>query len=158
MTERPNPYTSHVIDIDRQLDGDYLLIVYSLTENDLRIMDGLPKRIPGNATIAEFGAAVVVSLALCRIGLPPYFRGDDLMGPFLSFVGAKSEATYKRGIRSVGVTANYVDQIDEIRVTPFANQGSRAGFTPIMEHRKVFPFQSPEQLGRAVLDAFEYAT
>jgi len=100
----------------------------------------------------------VAALNKSKIGLPPYVRGDDLMGPFLKFVGAKSYATYVRGVHCVGVSANFVDSIRDFTLEPMANGGGKEGFTPIVEHIRHLPFQSPEQLGQAVLDAFEYAT
>ena len=73
-------------------------------------------------------------------------------------MGAKSYATYVRGVHSVGVSANFVDSISDFRLEPKANGGGKEGFSPIVEHIRHLPYESPEQLGQAVLDAFEYAT
>ena len=158
MSQRPNPLTDHLVGIERQRSGEYLLSVFSRTENGLRVLDGLPARVPAGAEAIILGTAVLAALNKSRIGLPPYVRGDDLMGPFLKFVGAKSYATYVRGVHCVGVSANFVDSIRDFTLEPMANGGGKEGFSPIMEHRKVFPYESPEHLGQAVLAAFEYAT
>ena len=158
MSQRPNPLTDHVVNVDRQRSGEYLLKVFSLTENGLSVLDGLPARVPAGAEAIILGTEVLAALYKSRIGLPPYVRGDDLMGPFLKFVGAKSYATYVRGVHSVGVSANFVDSISDFRLEPEANGGGKEGFTPIVEHIRHLPYESPEHLGQAVLDAFEYAT
>ena len=158
MSQRPNPLTDHVVNIDRQRSGEYLLRVFSLTENGLSVLDGLPARVPAGAEAIILGTAVLAALNKSRIGLPPYVRGDDLSGPFLKFVGAKSYATYVRGVHSVGVSANFVDSISDFRLEPEANGGGKEGFTPIVEHIRHLPYESPEHLVQAVLDAFEYAT
>jgi hypothetical protein len=158
MSQRPNPLTDHVVNIDRQRSGEYLLRVFSLTENGLSVLDGLPARVPAGAEAIILGTEVLAALNKSRIGLPPYVRGDDLSGPFLKFMGAKSYAAYVRGVHSVGVSANFVDSIIDFRLEPKANGGGKEGFSPIIEHIRHLPFQSPEQLGQAILDAFEYAT
>jgi hypothetical protein len=158
MSQRPNPLTDHLVNIDRQRSGEYLLRVFSLTQNGLSVLDGLPARVPAGAEAIILGTEVLAALNKSRIGLPPYVRGDDLSGPFLKFVGAKSNAAYVRGVHCVGVSANFVDSINDFRVQPEANGGGKEGFSPIVEHIRHLPFQSPEQLGQAVLDAFEYAT
>jgi len=158
MSQRPNPLTDHVVSVDRQRSGEYLLKVFSLTENGLSVLDGLPARVPAGAEAIILGTAVLAALNKSRIGLPPYVRGDDLSGPFLKFVGAKSNATYVRGVHSVGVSANFADSIRDFTLEPMANGGGREGFSPIVEHIRHLPYESPEHLGQAVLDAFEYAT
>lgn len=158
MSQRPNPLTDHVVSIDRQRSDEYLLKVFSLTENGLSVLDGLPARVPAGAEAIILGTAVLAAFYKSRRGLPPYVRGDDLSGPFLKFVGAKSNAAYVRGVHCVGVSANFVDSIRDFTVVPEANGGGKGGFTPIVEHIRHLPYESPEHLGQAVLDAFEYAT
>ena len=130
MSQRPNPLTDHVVSIDRQRSDEYLLKVFSLTENGLSVLDGLPARVPAGAEAIILGTAVLAAFYKSRIWLPPYVRGDDLSGPFLKFVGAKSNAAYVRGVHCVGVSANFVDSIRDFTVVPEANGGGKGGLHP----------------------------
>jgi hypothetical protein len=79
MSQRPNPLTNHVVNIDRQRSGEYLLRVFSLTENGLSVLDGLPARVPAGAEAIILGTEVLAALNKSRKGLPPYVRGDDVL-------------------------------------------------------------------------------
>jgi hypothetical protein len=143
--------------VERQPNGEYLVQTYSKTANGFSVMDGLPVRLSAQATAVELGQAVLDALNRRREGLPPYdYKKDEPDREFLKFVGATSYARYCRGVRSVSVDADL--QMQEISVRPARSAGRHGGFSGIMEREVTFVFESVEQVGQAVLEAFEFAT
>jgi hypothetical protein len=76
----------------------------------------------------------------------------------LEMLGLPNYSVYMRGTKSVGVYSERDVEQEMIEVTPKKNGGGRSGFTPIPERAQTFDYDSPEQLGEAVIAAFEHAT
>jgi hypothetical protein len=132
---------------------------YSLTESGFRIMDGLPDVVESLEDAEVLGEALVAALyASNRRSLPDRnLRTDPPDREFLAWLGVRSYGQYMSRVRDVGVLAFFDDQIGEVELTPSRNEGSRGGFTPILEERFSITFESAEQLGRAVQEAMKRA-
>lgn len=138
--------------------GEYIVQPYSETEDGFWVLDGQPIRLASGASPGELGQAIRDALAVSRrdIANPP--RDTDAARPLLEMLGLRDYATYARGTRSVGVRTADTPDGEQIKITPKRNGGPRTGFTPLKEHRVVFSYDSPGQLGKAVIEAFEHAT
>ncbi|WP_348004622.1 hypothetical protein [Pseudolysinimonas sp.] len=58
-------------------------------------------------------------------------------------------------MKSVSVALEEIGGI--FKVTPDVNAGTNEGFTPLIEHRVETHFDTPEELGQAILEAFTKA-
>lgn len=63
-----------------------------------------------------------------------------------------------RGVRHVGVHAEFDEVPGRIELTPYKNEGARGGFTATDDAVRPAAYESPAQLGQAVLAALEEAT
>jgi hypothetical protein len=136
-----------------------LVDVSSKTVNGFRLSDGVPVRLQPDATAEQIGVAVADGLRRSREGTPAYdHKTMDPARPLLDLVGMPTYARYARGVRMVGVASDFENEIREFEVTPQSNGGTRDGFTALLERKRTYPYESPAQLGQAVLDAFEFAT
>jgi hypothetical protein len=149
----------HSVHVSVQRDGRVFVHPYSLTVSGFSIMDGLPNVLKSQEEARILGDAVVAALhASNRAPLPDRdLRVDPPDREFLAWLGLRSYGQYMRKVRDVGVFAFFDGQIEEVSLTPFRNEGSRGGFTPILEERFSITFESPEQLGRAVQEAMKKA-
>lgn len=138
--------------------GEYIVQTYSQTEDGFWVLDGQPIRLPSDASPGELGQATKDALEVSRqdIANPP--REANTARPLLEMLGLRDYATYARGTRSVGVRADDTPDGEQIKITPKRNGGARNGFTPLKEHQIAFSYDSPGQLGKALIEAFEHAT
>jgi hypothetical protein len=140
-------------------NGEYLVDVSSLTVNGFLLSDGVPVRLPPGATAEQIGIAVAEGLRRSREGTPAYdHKTMDPARPLLDLVGMPTYARYAKGVRMVGVASAFENEIQEFEVTPLSNGGSREGFTELTERKRTYLYESPAQLGQAVLDALQFAT
>lgn len=148
----------HNVSVFLEPSGRYLVETYSRTVDLARIMDGAPQAVPAGASTAELGAAVLEGLRRTRYDMPRRATIPKPAEDFLRFAGKSSWGAFVGGVRAVGVRSDYDHQLTEFQLTPETNEGPRGGFTPIVELIRTVPYESPEQLGQAVLDALEQAT
>lgn len=136
-------------------EGQYIVGVFSQTTQRIWVLDGTPALFPGDSSAERLGLAVRTALARSRTGLPGITRDSKPGQPRLDLLGLPDFATYMTGTRSVEVhsESNEAGEI-VIEVTPRRNEGPRGGFTSIAEEERTFVYESAEQLGTAVIDAF----
>jgi hypothetical protein len=151
--------TEHAAAVHLRPNGEYLFEVSSLTINGFWISDGTPVVLAKGASVEQIGTAAREALQRSRQGIPAYdHRTQDPSRPLLDLVGLPTYARYARGVRMVDVSRNFDEGVHSIELTPQNNGGARSGFTPIGEHRLKVTYESPAQLGRAVLDVLQFAT
>ncbi|HEV7651438.1 MAG TPA: hypothetical protein VGP26_25075 [Actinophytocola sp.] len=141
--------TAQLASVDLRQD-EYIVSTYSKTAKGLWVLDGTPTRLPQGSAADELGMAVLEALARARAGLDDPTRDSEPARPLLDLLGLPDFATYAKGTRSVEV---YRDG-ETVEVTPKRNTGGRAGFTPIDDGMETFAYDSPKQLGAAVVNAF----
>lgn len=145
------------VSVARQRDGRYFVSTYSKATNGFNVLDGLPLVLPAETTARQLGEAVIEGLGRVREGLPAYDNTrDDPAAELVRFAGASNYADYCRGVRQVMVQTD--PDVREVNLAPQQSAGRNGGFTSLEEYRRKFVLESPEQLGEAVLEAFEHAT
>ena len=147
--------------VELQKDGRVFVQPYSKTFEGANIADGLPAVIASMTDAQVLGSSIVAALhASNRRPLPNRnLRVDPPDRELLEWLGLRTYGQYMRGVRTLSVRASYDDtDIAEVTVTPKRNGGPRTGFTEIGEERVLLHYESPAQLGRAVLEAMKKAT
>jgi hypothetical protein len=135
--------------------GEYIVSTYSRTAKGLWVLDGTPARLPQTSADDELGLAVDVALGASRGGLDDPTRDSEPARPLLDLLGLADFASYAKGTRSVEVYRE--TDGDTVEVTPRRNSGGRTGFVPIDDEMVSFGYDSPKQLGAAVVNAFQKA-
>jgi hypothetical protein len=136
--------------------GEYLVCTYSRTAKGLWVLDGAPARLPEAAGDDALGLSVDEALGRSRGGLDDLTRDSEPARPLLQLLGLTDFATYAKGTRSVEVYREAGDG-GTVEVTPRRNSGGRTGFVSIDAEMVSFGYDSPEQLGSAVVSAFRKA-
>lgn len=137
--------------------SEYIVCVYSRTPKGVWVLDGTPTLLPEESTADQLGLAVREALARSREGFPELTRDSMPSLPLLRLLHLPDFETYKKGTRSVWIRSEPADDGETLKVTPLRNEGSRGGYSSIIEERQTFAYESPGQLGRAVKDAFTKA-
>lgn len=141
-------------------DGRVLLQPFSATTGGPVVYDGLPLVLPSMSSERELGRAAVAALTASNRRVLPArdLRRDPVDREFLDWYGVATYGEYSRGVRSVGLSASFVDVIDQVRVRPNRNLGPRGGFEGIANELRVVEFTDPEHLGLEIQDAMTKAT
>jgi hypothetical protein len=121
------------------------------------VLDGTPSRLSEDSTAHQLGMAVREALARSRVGIPELTRDSQPDRPLLDLMGLPDYATYAKGTRSIRVRSDSTDAGETVKVTPLRNGGAQSGFTSISEAKQTFAYESAEQLGAAVKEAFTKA-
>lgn len=137
--------------------GEYIVATYSRTPKGIWVLDGTPTLLPETSTDKQLGAAVRAALARSRTDFPEVTRDSRPARLLLEFLRLPDFATYAEGTKSVGVRSESTDAGETIKVTPRRNETPERGFTPIIEAAQTYVYESPEQLGAAVREAFTKA-
>ncbi|HEX4725190.1 MAG TPA: hypothetical protein VH333_21955 [Pseudonocardiaceae bacterium] len=146
--------TSHRVGVDLR-QGEYIISVYSRTPKGVWVGDGVPTRLAEDLPFEQLGDEVRKALARSRqVGVPELTRDSRPDKPLLDLLGLPDYATYAKGTRSVRVR---IDGGEIVQVTPLRNGGPQRGFTSISDAKQTFVYESPEQLGAAVKEAFTKA-
>ncbi|PZS32325.1 MAG: hypothetical protein DLM61_07055 [Pseudonocardiales bacterium] len=139
-------------------NDEYIVSANSQTEAGFWISVGTPFRLPDSAPAGKLGQVIRDALSQSQQGVPtPPRDADSPARPLLDLLGLPDYASYMKGARSVEVYAEGIGTDESIEVTPKRNEGARGGFTTIDEQAKVFPYDSPGQLGTEVIRAFDKA-
>jgi hypothetical protein len=133
--------------------GEYIVSVYSRTPKGVWVLDGMPARLSASVPADHLGTTIRNALDRSRVGVDELTRDSDPARPLLDLLKLPDFATYAKGTRSVEV---YRDG-ETIEVTPQRNEGGRHGFTPIDEETQTLVNISSEQLGAAIIGAFDKA-
>lgn len=137
--------------------GEYIVSTYSRTAKGLWVLDGTPARLPQTSADDDLGLTVHEALGRSRSGLDDPTRDSEPARPLLELLGLADFATYAKGTRSVEVYRETAGDRGTVEVTPKRNSGGRSGFVPIDDEMVTFGYDSPKQLGAAVVNAFRKA-
>lgn len=135
--------------------GEYIISTHSRTKAGFWVLDGTPSRMRQASAPSELGAAILTALEKCREGLEAPGRDGTPSRPLLDLLGLTDYVAFLKGTRSVEVYIDASGTQEKVEITPQRNEGGRHGFTPVDEATSVFPYDSPEQLGNEVIEAFD---
>jgi hypothetical protein len=143
-----------------QRKGVYVVASQSKTTAGFWIANGWFDVLPVDAaTRGKLGQLVRASLDHTTHGAPVPPRGaPSALAPVYAAVGVKNYGQYVKGLRSVDVSSDEEDGEERIGLTPMHNGGTSEGLSFLTDLVETEVYDSPGQLGEAVLRAIARAT
>lgn len=109
--------------------------------------------VVGSTELDGLGRQLIEALGASRRQIPHPTKWSGMFEPVMHAAGVRSYSTFMKSARCVGASWSEVG----VELTPYRNLGSKEGFEHITSMTKLVPTSTDEQLGAALLSAFENA-